>query len=133
MSIQSSDPIQTTNPWPSSAPSSSLSTSLQSRQRPPAILPVWSDPPGWCTRAFCIPTTIAEISPAPNVIKEVVKEADLVIPSWMDNARARAEDIFEHELKIAEREREISRREESVNRRERDASRREAWIMEQLA
>ena len=81
----------------------------------------------------CVPTTITEISPAPTVIKEVVKEADLAIPSWMDNARARAEDIFERELKIAEREREISRREESANRREHDASRREAWIMEQLA
>jgi hypothetical protein len=66
-------------------------------------------------------------------IKEVVKEADLAVPSWMDNARARAEDIFERELKIAEREREISRREESVNRREHGASRRESWIMEQLA
>ena len=81
----------------------------------------------------CIPTTITEISPAPTVIKEIVKEADLAVPSWMDNARARAEDIFERELKIAEREREISRREESVNRREHDASRRESWIMEQLA
>lgn len=81
----------------------------------------------------CIPTTITEISPAPTIIKEVVKEADLAVPSWMDNARARAEDIFERELKIAEREREIGRREESVNRREHDASRREAWIMEQLA
>lgn len=82
---------------------------------------------------LCIPTTITEIAPAPTIIKEVVKEADLAIPSWMDNARARAEDIFDRELKIAEREREISRREESVNRREHDASRREAWIMEQLA
>jgi len=82
---------------------------------------------------MCIPTTITEMTPAPTVIKEVVKEADLVVPSWMDNARARAEDIFDRELKIAEREREISRREESVNRREHDASRREAWIMEQLA
>ena len=82
---------------------------------------------------MCIPTTITEISPAPTVIKEVVKEADLAVPSWMDNARARAEDIFDRELKIAEREREISRREESVNRREHDASRRESWIMEQLA
>ena len=81
----------------------------------------------------CIPTTVTEITAAPTVIKEVVKEADLAVPSWMDNARARAEDIFERELKIAEREREISRREESVNRREHDASRREAWIMEQLA
>ena len=81
----------------------------------------------------CIPTTITEMSPAPTIIKEVVKEADLAVPSWMDNARARAEDIFERELKIAEREREISRREESVNRREHDASRRESWIMEQLA
>ena len=82
---------------------------------------------------ICIPTTITEITPAPTVIKEIVKEADLAVPSWMDNARARAEDVFERELKIAEREREISRREDSVNRREHDASRREAWIMEQLA
>lgn len=81
----------------------------------------------------CVATTVTEISPAPTVIKEVVKEADLAVPSWMDNARARAEEIFERELKIAEREREISRREESVNRREHDASRRESWIMEQLA
>ena len=82
---------------------------------------------------LCVPTTITELSPAPTVVREVVKEADLAVPSWMDNARARAEDIFERELKIAEREREISRREESVNRREHDASRRESWIMEQLA
>ena len=81
----------------------------------------------------CVPTTITEMTPAPTVIKEVVKEADLVVPNWMDNARARAEDIFERELKIAEREREISRREDQVNRREHDASRREGWIMEQLA
>ena len=81
----------------------------------------------------CVATTVTEMTPAPTVIKEVVKEADLAVPSWMDNARARAEEIFDRELKIAEREREISRREESVNRREHDASRREAWIMEQLA
>jgi len=67
------------------------------------------------------------------VIKEVVKDAELTPPGWWDNARVRAEDIFDRELKIAEREREISRREESVNRREHDASRRESWIMEQLA
>ncbi|KAH9945918.1 uncharacterized protein BXZ73DRAFT_95439 [Epithele typhae] len=70
--------------------------------------------------------------PAHTVIKEVVKEADLTPPGWWDQARVRAEDILDRELKIAEREREISRREEAVNRREHDASRREGWIMEQL-
>ena len=62
--------------------------------------------------------------------REVVKEADLVIPNWMGNARARAEDIFDRELKIAEREREINRCEDQVNQRKYDASRRESWIME---
>jgi hypothetical protein len=78
--------------------------------------------------------TVIDIPPPPiqTVIKEVVKEAELTPPGWWDNARVRADDIFERELKIAEREREISRREESVNRREHDASRRENWIMEQL-
>ncbi|CAL1705048.1 unnamed protein product [Somion occarium] len=64
---------------------------------------------------------------------EVLKEAEaLTPPGWWDQARVRAEDILDRELKIAEREREISRREEAVNRREHDASRRESWIMEQL-
>ncbi|KAJ2990926.1 hypothetical protein NUW54_g8336 [Trametes sanguinea] len=67
-----------------------------------------------------------------TVIKEVVKEESLTPPGWWDQARIRAEDILDRELKIAEREREISRREEAVNRREHDASRRESWIMEQL-
>ena len=48
----------------------------------------------------------------------------------MGNARARAEDIFDRELKIAEREREINRCEDQVNQRKYDASRRESWIME---
>ena len=61
-----------------------------------------------------------------------IKEAELAPPGWLDQARVRAEDILDRELKIAEREREISRREEAVNRREHDASRRENWIMEQL-
>lgn len=71
-------------------------------------------------------------APAQTVIKEVIKEAELTPPGWWDQARVRAEDILDRELKIAEREREISRREEAVNRREHDASRRESWIMEQL-
>ena len=71
-------------------------------------------------------------APAQTVIKEVIKEAELTPPGWWDQARIRAEDILDRELKIAEREREISRREEAVNRREHDASRRESWIMEQL-
>lgn len=70
--------------------------------------------------------------PIQTVIKEVVKEESLTPPGWWDQARIRAEDILDRELKIAEREREISRREEAVNRREHDASRRETWIMEQL-
>ncbi|CAL1705049.1 unnamed protein product [Somion occarium] len=82
------------------------------------------------------PTTIEKITEAPpvqTVIKEVLKEAEaLTPPGWWDQARVRAEDILDRELKIAEREREISRREEAVNRREHDASRRESWIMEQL-
>lgn len=83
----------------------------------------------------CPPIPIYDAPPPPpiqTVIKEVVKEADLTPPGWWDSARARADETFERELKIAEREREISRREESVNRREHDASRRETWIMEQL-
>lgn len=71
-------------------------------------------------------------APAHTVIKEVIKEAELTPPGWWDQARVRAEDILDRELKIAEREREISKREEAVNRREHDASRRESWIMEQL-
>ncbi|GJE95209.1 hypothetical protein PsYK624_113900 [Phanerochaete sordida] len=70
--------------------------------------------------------------PIHTVIKEVFKEESLTPPGWWDQARIRAEDILDRELKIAEREREISRREEAVNRREHDASRRENWIMEQL-
>ncbi|KAH9951900.1 hypothetical protein B0H21DRAFT_2492 [Amylocystis lapponica] len=82
------------------------------------------------------PTVVEKVTePAPpvqTVIKEVVKEAELTPPGWWDQARVRAEDILDRELKIAEREREIGRREEAVNRREHDASRRESWIMEQL-
>lgn len=75
---------------------------------------------------------VMEAPPAQTIIKEVVKEESLTPPGWWDQARIRAEDILDRELKIAEREREISRREETVNRREHDASRRESWIMEQL-
>lgn len=82
------------------------------------------------------PTIFEKVTEAPlpiqTVIKEVVKEESLTPPGWWDQARIRAEDILDRELKIAEREREISRREEAVNRREHDASRRESWIMEQL-
>lgn len=81
------------------------------------------------------PTVVEKVTePAPihTVIKEVVKEESLTPPGWWDQARIRAEDILDRELKIAEREREISRREEAVNRREHDATRRENWIMEQL-
>ncbi|CDO72913.1 hypothetical protein BN946_scf185002.g98 [Trametes cinnabarina] len=82
------------------------------------------------------PTVYEKVTEAPppvqTVIKEVVKEESLTPPGWWDQARIRAEDILDRELKIAEREREISRREEAVNRREHDASRRESWIMEQL-
>ena len=74
-----------------------------------------------------------EAPPVQTIIKEVFKETEaLTPPGWWDQARIRAEDILDRELKIAEREREISRREEAVNRREHDASRRESWIMEQL-
>lgn len=85
-----------------------------------------------CEACPSIPIYDQPPPPIHTVIKEVVKEADLTPPGWWDNARVRADDIFDRELKIAEREREISRREESVNRREHDASRRETWIMEQL-
>lgn len=82
------------------------------------------------------PTVVEKVTEAPppiqTVIKEVFKEESLTPPGWWDQARIRAEDILDRELKIAEREREISRREEAVNRREHDASRRENWIMEQL-
>ncbi|OSX65528.1 hypothetical protein POSPLADRAFT_1065275 [Postia placenta MAD-698-R-SB12] len=82
------------------------------------------------------PTVVEKVTEPPppiqTVIKEVVKEESLTPPGWWDQARIRAEDILDRELKIAEREREISRREEQVNRREHDASRRESWIMEQL-
>jgi len=84
-----------------------------------------------CPTAEKITVTEAP-APAQTVIKEVIKEAELTPPGWWDQARIRAEDILDRELKIAEREREISRREEAVNRREHDASRRESWIMEQL-
>lgn len=76
---------------------------------------------------------VTEAPPIQTIIKEVFKEQEaLTPPGWWDQARIRAEDILDRELKIAEREREISRREEAVNRREHDASRRESWIMEQL-
>ncbi|EKM55494.1 uncharacterized protein PHACADRAFT_256152 [Phanerochaete carnosa HHB-10118-sp] len=85
------------------------------------------------------PSVIEKVTEAPlppppvqTVIKEVFREEALTPPGWWDQARIRAEDILDRELKIAEREREISRREEAVNRREHDASRRENWIMEQL-
>lgn len=80
----------------------------------------------------CSTQTIVDIPPAQTIIKEVVKEQELVPPGWWKEANNRAEETLERELKVAEREREITRREESVNRREHDASRREAWIMEQL-
>jgi len=67
-----------------------------------------------------------------TIIKEIVQESALAVPSWFKEAGIRAEEILDRELKIAEREREIGKREESVNRREHDASRRESWIMEQL-
>jgi hypothetical protein len=88
------------------------------------------------TQCAPCPTIVEKVTEAPmpiqTVIKEVVKEESLTPPGWWDQARIRAEDILDRELKIAEREREISRREEAVNRREHDASRRENWIMEQL-
>jgi hypothetical protein len=71
--------------------------------------------------SLCI---ITEFSPSPTAIKEVVKEADLAISSWMDNVHARAEDVFDCE---------ISHHKDSVNRCEHDTSRHEAWITEQLA
>jgi hypothetical protein len=79
-----------------------------------------------CPTATAFETVFA---PAQTVIKEIVKEESLAPPGWNG---ARAEELFDRELKISEREREITKREESVNRREHDASRREAWIMEQL-
>ena len=95
--------------------------------------------PNQPTASACPPcqTVLEQFTPPPpppiqTVIKEVVKEESLTPPGWWDQARVRAEDILDRELKIAEREREISRREEAVNRREHDASRRESWIMEQL-
>jgi hypothetical protein len=78
----------------------------------------------------CPSNTVETVyAPAQTVIKEVVKEESLTPPGW---AGARADELIDRELRIAERERDISRREESVNRREHDASRRESWIMEQL-
>ncbi len=89
-------------------------------------------PPPVCAPCPTIVDRYTEPPPIQTVIKEVVKEESLTPPGWWDQARIRAEDILDRELKIAEREREISRREEAVNRREHDASRRENWIMEQL-
>ena len=60
------------------------------------------------------------------------KEADLVVPNWINNAHARAKDIFKYELKIAEHECEISHRENQVNWREHNMSCWEGWIMGQL-
>ncbi|KAI0082797.1 hypothetical protein K474DRAFT_1585209 [Panus rudis PR-1116 ss-1] len=97
---------------------------------PGGVLPNQS--PVACPPCPTITEKITEAPPVQTVIKEVVKEAELTPPGWWDQARVRAEDILDRELKIAEREREISRREEAVNRREHDASRRESWIMEQL-
>ncbi|OBZ69217.1 hypothetical protein A0H81_10805 [Grifola frondosa] len=86
-----------------------------------------------CPLCPTITETITDAPPVQTIIKEVFKDQEaLTPPGWWDQARIRAEDIFDRELKIAEREREISRREEAVNRREHDASRRENWIMEQL-
>ena len=84
------------------------------------------------TPAPCPICPVVTEMPVQTVVKEVVREESLTPPGWWDQARIRAEDILDRELKIAEREREISRREEAVNRREHDASRRENWIMEQL-
>ena len=84
------------------------------------------------TPAPCPICPVITEMPVQTVVKEVVREESLTPPGWWDQARIRAEDILDRELKIAEREREISRREEAVNRREHDASRRENWIMEQL-
>lgn len=81
---------------------------------------------------ICPSQPIVEIPPAQTIIKEVVKEQELVPPGWWKEANLRAEEILDRELRIADREREITRREENINRREHDASRREAWIMEQL-
>lgn len=94
---------------------------------PGGVLPNQSTAP-----IVCPPCATVVDTPIQTVIKEVVKEAELTPPGWWDQARVRAEDILDRELKIAEREREIGRREEAVNRREHDASKREAWIMEQL-
>ncbi|OCH85310.1 hypothetical protein OBBRIDRAFT_740102 [Obba rivulosa] len=89
-------------------------------------------PGGVIPSPIICPACPTEAPPVQTVIKEVVKEESLTPPGWWDQARVRAEDILDRELKIAEREREIGRREEAVNRREHDASRREGWIMEQL-
>ena len=95
---------------------------------PGGVLPTQS--PVSCP--VCPTQTFIDIPPAQTIIKEVVKEQELAPPGWWKEASARAEDILDRELRVAEREREITRREESVNKREHDASRREAWIMEQL-
>ncbi|KAI8989643.1 hypothetical protein BD414DRAFT_507249 [Trametes punicea] len=97
---------------------------------PGGVIPNQSPPV--CPPCPTVVEKVTEAPPVQTVIKEVVKEESLTPPGWWDQARIRAEDILDRELKIAEREREISRREEAVNRREHDASRRESWIMEQL-
>ena len=99
---------------------------------PGGVLPPAPPPPPPCPVCPVVekPT---EAPPVQTIIKEVFKETEaLTPPGWWDQARIRAEDIPDRELKIAEREREISRREEAVNRREHDATRRENWIIEQL-
>ncbi|KAF9227916.1 hypothetical protein BS17DRAFT_774479 [Gyrodon lividus] len=95
---------------------------------PGGVLPTQS--PVACP--ICPTQTFVDFPPAQTIIKEVVKEQELAPPGWWKEASARAEDILDRELRVAEREREITRREESANKREHDASRREAWIMEQL-
>lgn len=97
---------------------------------PGGIIP--NQTPTACPVCPTLVERVTEPPPIHTVIKEVVKEESLTPPGWWDQARIRAEDILDRELKIAEREREISRREEAVNRREHDATRRENWIMEQL-
>lgn len=95
---------------------------------PGGVLPTQSP----VTCPVCPTQTFIDFPPAQTIIKEVVKEQELAPPGWWKEANARAEEILDRELRVAEREREITRREESVNKREHEASRREAWIMEQL-
>lgn len=99
---------------------------------PGGVLPPPPQTPQVCPPCPSFVEKYTEPPPIQTIIKEVVKEESLTPPGWWDQARIRAEDILDRELKIAEREREISRREENVNRREHDATRRENWIMEQL-